>query len=348
MTWQENLRQLDVRLANGDISANEYRKTRDEILAEASSNSAKEPGPEPWASTPPAENGEQDADTTLVVKVDQTEDETQIVPADAIAATPAAAPPGPPPPVSQPGPPPPGPGPQPGPPDVMATPYRAAPPLQGHEVFAEAAPKRRGTFTRFLVPLVILAVVAAGVWWFVSMGDDENSGSTPPPSQSGEKALDSDAISGRLPELPGKASTNDSTMALDRARELKLFTPAYAKLLADNGASEIVYRGATRSGFGYLLVTSPIGSAADAAKLAGATRDHLGRAGFKDVAELSQDGPPVITRTDRSFRTLIAVYSSGNVWVQLNVSGAPDGDEGELRADFRKVLASLTEGLPAD
>jgi hypothetical protein len=106
MTWQESLRQLDVRLANGDISANEYRRTRDEILAEASSNSAADSKQDLWvpvqttdaatanateAATEAATDAatvdttanagadsQQDAgETTIVVKRNQVEEDTQ-------------------------------------------------------------------------------------------------------------------------------------------------------------------------------------------------------------------------------------------------------------------------------
>jgi hypothetical protein len=137
-------------------------------------------------------------------------------------------------------------------------------------------------------------------------------------------------------------------MSLERARELKLFTPPYATLLADNGSSEIAYRGAVKTGAGYLLVASPIPPANGADGVAVLAREHLQRAGFAPAEEVSPDDPPVIVRVDSAFRTFIAVYSSDDVWVQLNVSGRPDGDEQELRTEFQRVLGTVTERLPAD
>lgn len=243
MTWQENLRQLDMRLANGDISANEYRRTRDEILAEASSSSSLDSKQDIWVPVQPAENATKDTgkdtgkdtaesaeadagETTIVVKTGQVEEDTQIVSADAIAPAPAA------PVVLPPA--------QAGPvaPPVQQASYPAAP-IQGHEVFAEASAKKGGALTRFLVPLLILALVGAGVWWFFlrdSGGGDP--AATPPPTSTAaeEKAHDADAVAGLLPELPGKADADNGTLTLDRARELKLFTRNYATLLGDNGA----------------------------------------------------------------------------------------------------------------
>lgn len=363
MTWQENLRRLDARLAKGDIGAAEYRKARDEILAEASSGSQPPNRPshdDLWANAQAQADQEaaqeaaqqraeaaNAAETTLVVKVEPPEETTQVVTADQIHRPPPPAEP------SRPA----GAGHDPGPgtetvpavaPGVRPTPYRSAP-IQGQEVFAEAGNGRDSSWLRFLVPVVILALVGAGVWWFALRDDggDGPSAAQPPPSTT-EQATSTDRIDGLLPELPGRANANNGSMALDRARELKLFTPTYATLLADNGSSEVVYRGAVDSGAGYLLVASPIPPANGADGVAVLTSEHLQRAGFAPAAELSPDDPPVITRTDTAFRTFIAVYSSGDVWVQLNVSGSPRGDEEALRTEFQKVLAALTERLPAD
>jgi hypothetical protein len=78
MTWQEELRQLDSALAGGELSANEYRKRRDEILAAASSAQPPSPvigpptGPRP--AVPPEAESKPDApdsaEVTQVVNVD--------------------------------------------------------------------------------------------------------------------------------------------------------------------------------------------------------------------------------------------------------------------------------------
>jgi hypothetical protein len=88
MTWQEELRQLDSALAGGELSANEYRKRRDEILAAASSAQPPSPvigppaGPRP-AGEPDEANGEgetDNAEVTQIVNVDSGEaDQTQII-----------------------------------------------------------------------------------------------------------------------------------------------------------------------------------------------------------------------------------------------------------------------------
>jgi hypothetical protein len=376
MTWQESLRKLDNRLAKGEIGAAEYRKVRDEILAEASSGSqtparpvrGDQRGPTPPQAGPRPHPGDQEAanaaETTLVVKVDQPDEEaTQVVDVDQLrspqppaAPPPAGPPPGPSGPPSPPGPPGPsghggpddGAGGQPAGPGVRPTPYRTAP-IQGQEVFAEAGPERGGLLPKIVVAVLVLALVGAGVWWFAVREDGEADNATPPPETSTQQqAPGIDDIAALLPDLPGKANPDNGTMSLERARELKLFTPPYATLLADNGSSEIAYRGAVRTGAGYLLVASPIPPENGADGVAVLAREHLQRAGFGPAEEVDPDDPPVIVRVDSAFRTFIAVYSSGDVWVQLNVSGRPDGNEQELRTEFQRVLGTVTERLPAD
>lgn len=360
MNWQDSLRQLDSRLAKGEIGAAEYRKSRDEILAEASSGSPTlgrrtrdDLRAAAMESAAPDEHAT--AETTLVVAMDpsserghaeprplEEEEVTQVLTADQIT---------PPPPV-MPAPIPPVPAPPPGgalaPPGVRPTPYRAVP-IQGQEIFAEAGPKQSARFVRLLVPLLILALVGGGVWWFALRNDGEQTPASPPPvSTSPQHVVSTDEVADKLPELPGTANGHNGTMPLDRAFELNLFAQPYKTILADNGASEIVFRGATRPGFGYLLMASPIPPPNDADGVAVLGREDLEKSGFAPAKEVSPDDPPVITRVDASFRTFLAVYSSGGVWIQLNVSAPPTGDEQELRTEFQKILAALTEQLPAD
>ncbi|MCT2586584.1 SHOCT domain-containing protein [Actinophytocola sp. S1-96] len=353
MTWQESLRQLDARLARGEIGAAEYRKSRDEILAEASSGSVArqpedmwapaKPAAEPPAPAEPAEpaGDAASAETTLVVKVDSndtTDETTQVVDANTITPQPAQP--------AQPAPQ----GPPPGAPWAQQTAHRPAPPIQGQEVFAEAAPARGRLLVRVLVPIVVLALIGASVWWFVFREDGEPAPAAQPPATTSEQAprTTTDDIAARLPELPGNASQDNGTMTVQDALGLKLFTEPYTTLLVDNGAEDVVYRGSGADGIGYLLAASPIPPANGAEGVAVLTREHLQRAGFAPAEEVTAGDPPVISRTDAALRTFIAIYSSGDVWIQFNASAKPDADPEALRAAFQKVLAELTERLPAD
>lgn len=83
MTWQEELRQLDSALAGGELSANEYRKRRDEILAAASSAQAPSPILGPPTGPRPAIPA-QAADSPDAAEV------TQVVSLEPVAAEPEA------------------------------------------------------------------------------------------------------------------------------------------------------------------------------------------------------------------------------------------------------------------
>lgn len=356
MTWQEDLRQLDARLANGDIGAADYRKTRDEILAEASSgnqaNGTESPKEGLWTSTNPSAQDDKTTETpapgetTVVVRVDAPDEEkTQIVTADQLERpTRPVGPAGPPPqPPQQ------WPGPLPG------QQFQQRTPIHGQEVFAQSS-GGAGKWLRWVIPVVIVALVAAGLWWFVFRDDSTTpQAENPPPSSNSQTeepdlpAVPSiDEVAGSVPTLPGEAKANNGPMTTAEALQLQILNPALTTLLEDNGVSELVFQKATQNRMGYQVAAAPVERPGDAAQLTELMTTYLEEAGFAAAEPAESVGLPVITRTDQFFRTLVVTYSSGGVWVQLNVSGPPDGDEAALRAEFETVLTALTERLPAD
>jgi hypothetical protein len=229
-------------------------------------------------------------------------------------------------------------------------------PIVGPEVFSEIRPAGGGRrVVWFLVPLLIIALVAAGVWWFVLRDDDapttaqnqeQTTTTTAPKTTSAAAVPAADDVAEQVPQLPGQAKSESGTMTPDAAQQQALLTPAYAKLLADGGAKEIVYRKSAGGGYGYLLIAAPVAPAGHAPDLATATSDDLKNSGFAP-ARSGTGQPAVFTRTDKFFRTFVAMYAAGDVWVQLNVSAAPDGDENALRTEFDNVLQQVLEQLPA-
>jgi hypothetical protein len=351
MTWQDSLRQLDARLANGEIGAAEYRRTRDEILAEASSGtqavSFDAEATTQWVSTPPVVPPAAPPPAAPPQPAESDEETTQVVTADMVT-TPPPPPPMPPQQQQQFGPP----MPPPGLPPQMPRPA----PIVGPEVFSEVRPAGGGRrVVWFLVPLLVIALAAAGVWWFVLRDDDspataqdqQQTTTTTAPKTTSTAAVPAAAdVAEQVPRLPGQAKSESGTMTPDAAQQQKLLTPAYAKLLADGGAKEIVYRKSAGDGYGYLLIAAPVQPAGHAPNLATTTSDDLKSAGFAP-AQSGAGQPAVFTRTDTFFRTFVTMYAAGDVWVQLNVSAAPDGDENALRTEFDNVLGQVLEQLPA-
>ena len=354
MTWQEDLRQLDARLANGDIGAADYRRTRDEILAEASSgnqaNGTESPKDGLWTSANPSAQDEKTTETpapgetTVVVRVDAPDEEkTQIVTADQLEQpTRPVGPAGPPPP------------PQSWPAPIPGQFQQRPAPIQGQEVFASSGGS--GKWLRWVIPLVIVALVAAGLWWFVFRDDStQPQAENPPPSSTSQTeepeapAVPSiDDVAGSVPALPGEPKADNGPMTTAEALQLGLLNEAYATLLQDNGASELVYQKSTQDRLGYQVAAAPVEQPGDAAQLTELMTAYLEEAGFAAADPAESMGLPVITRTDQFFRTFVVTYASGGVWVQLNVSGPPDGDQAALRTEFETVLTALTERLPAD
>jgi hypothetical protein len=355
MTWQEDLRQLDARLANGDIGAADYRRTRDEILAEASSgnqaNGTESPKDGLWTSTNPSAQDEKTTETpapgetTVVVRVDAPEEEkTQIVTADQLEQPTRPVGPASPPPQ-------PWAGPAPG--QFQQRPA----PIQGQEVFANASSGGSGKWLRWVVPLVIVALIGAGVWWFVFRDDStQPQAENPPPSSNTSQteepeepaAPSIDELASTVPTLPGETKADSGPVTTAEALQLGLLNDAYATLLQDNGVSELVYQKSTQDRLGYQVAAAPVEEPGNAVALTELMTAYLQEAGFAAATPAESAGLPVITRTDQFFRTFVVTYASGGVWVQLNVSGPPDGDEAALRAEFETVLTGLTERLPAD
>ncbi|HEV7647573.1 MAG TPA: hypothetical protein VGP26_05370 [Actinophytocola sp.] len=110
MDWQDELRRLDKQLSEGEISAQEYRRMRDELLAEASapaqgrgslwSSARPDSPPPPFPAAPPApgtvpapdaDDTQIVADTTVTVDkaVVHAEDRTEVVDAQTVAGLPA-------------------------------------------------------------------------------------------------------------------------------------------------------------------------------------------------------------------------------------------------------------------
>ncbi|MEU4740013.1 SHOCT domain-containing protein [Actinosynnema sp. NPDC023658] len=94
MTWQDQLRQLDEALAAGRISAEDYRRQRDELLSKAQTSSAPQapqtgpssgPFPEPfkWSAQPPSTPQQPTSEATQFIRPATPPgeaDRTQVVP----------------------------------------------------------------------------------------------------------------------------------------------------------------------------------------------------------------------------------------------------------------------------
>jgi hypothetical protein len=352
MDWQDELRNLDTKLSDGTISPTEYRKLRDQVLAEASSGGPvhRPVGPQqhdeaeqqrvhiPASAAAEAPSGEMtqvvdvqtataDAENTVVVGAEEaTRPATRTVAQE--LAEPAFAPPPPPPP--------------------WETPHAApVPPVQGEDVFAVVHKKdrsgRRAALSSLAV-LVVLALIGAGVWWFVLRDDTQAAagGGSDSPGVSVPGPAPDD-VEAKLPELTGQQSPNNSTMSLDRAVQLKLFPQTEADAFKAAGATEVVYRAASQDGIGISVFVVPSTKPGAGSK---AMRDSTATLGFKD-AELGLPGKPATAQvSDKQARYVSAVYDSGQLSVQVLGTQLLAGDPKALSARMSSVLTGLIKTLP--
>lgn len=376
MTWQEELRQLDSALAGGELSANEYRKRRDEILAAASS--AQPPSPVLGAPSEPqpATDGQAPdaAEVTQVVSVD-TGDEaevtqiiadptknangtesTQVVMPVVDAQTPPALPQNT---QNQQGQPP-----QwatlppthqaqtnigtfpPVPPQVGGP---AVTPLDAQDLFTSNKPPRGGAKPWLIVVaiVVVLAIAGGAVWWFGfrDSGTDTATNETSQPSQPTESKPDPVDIT--KIELPGEAAANSGQMDIQRASELQVIAPAEATLLADAGAKQLTYSGYADNNYRYLLYAYQSDSPAAAKELSGKILDVQKQLGFTDTkVDGIPDGVTTTTVSNKDAAALRGVYTYGDITIQLSVLQIPVGDLAELHAQFQQAMTAVTDAAP--
>ncbi len=352
MNWQDELRELDSALAGGELSANEYRKRRDEILAAASSPQPRAPlagepaGPRPAAGTDDGSDGE-------VTQVVGTADTTQVITSEQRSQTLTETPPAPP------AGPPAGPAPSwtthrpeprrpgsafPEPPAPVAPPAGAINPLEAQDLFATARPPRGSGRASpalvVIVAVVVLAVVGGAVWYIGFSGEE--------PADTADRQAAAPAhvdIAGIA--LPGTQVRNTGDMDVAEARRLQVLSEAESTLLEKASITRVGYTGTADGDYRYLLYSYP---AADPDAAAAAT-DHVDdiqqQIGLRpgDAGD-APDGVRVSTITNDRAAALRALYTSGDATIQLCVLQVPTGDAGQLRQRFDKALDIVAEAAP--
>jgi hypothetical protein len=371
MTWQEELRQLDSALAGGELSANEYRKRRDEILAAASSAQAPSPVLGPPAEPRPAGEGEaQDAaEVTQVVSVDAGDEAevTQII-ADptknGVESTQVVTPVGDGPtapalPQNQQG----------QPPQWATLPPThqaqtnvgtfppvpqvngpAVTPLDAQDLFTSNKPPRGGAKPWLIVVaiVVVLAIAGGAVWWFGFRDSGGADTATDQTSQSSEPTGSTpEPVDITKIELPGEAAANSGQMDIQRASELQVIAPAEATLLADAGAKQLTYSGFADDHYRYLLYAYQSDSPKAAKELSGKILDVQKQLGFTDTeVDGVPDGVTLTTVSNKEAAAVRGVYTYGDVTIQLSVLQIPVGDLAELHAQFQQAMTAVTDAAP--
>lgn len=371
MDWQDQLRRLDKQLSEGAISAQDYRRLRDELLAEASAP-AQSKG-YLWSSARPDDRpapAPEDADDTQVVEVSpngavhtekdtprqtppepaEDPDTTATVSAETVAAADQRPPTFPPRPPQLPVAPPPMTGLQP------QAPWSGQ--VIGEEVFANAKPPSRGPRVALvvLVLLVVLGGAGGAVWYFAIRSEEppaaqqsDNRPSDTERSNEAEPTPDPNRppaeVANALTPLPGTPDPNSGTISAQRADALKLVHPDEVTLAAEHGVTDVIFRGSTNGSVGHALLVLATPYEAAATELTDAEQDFLRDSGFAAGEELS-NGLPVLERSDDTGTVYRVVYTSGRYTVRLGVAQR-DGNPAALREQLETAATAVAEVLPA-
>lgn len=260
------------------------------------------------------------------------------------------------------------------PPRPSDTPPPAAPPLPkpapytghqvlGEEIFADAGPhsNARRAATMLLSIVAVLAVVGAGVWYFVFRNDDPSAAqqpNTPPVTTAQSEAPPASeqppsAKPGNVPPnlgdvigpLPGTADKNSGTISAARAGQLKLVSPDEVKAAQDAGVVEVIFRGSTKGTIGNALLVFTTPDAGAAADLTDAERKNLRDAGFGNGKEL-RNGLPVLVRSTDAGTVYRVVYSTGKYTVRFGVAQL-DANPDELRQELEAMADTILAVLPS-
>lgn len=354
MSWQDELRRLDVELAEGRLSHDRHRKLRDELLAGASGGGSASPvasplrrpaeaRPQEWQSANPGHealtNGRR---TTAPSPADQRVTETIAYPNPFDQPTIVHA-------AVQPIPP-------------LAAPRHAAPPPPPVDEDFKPVPlkrNRRKPVWAFLAVgvLLVLALLVGGVWWFDSSKTDESAAqpapaplpavstsSVPAPSSAApSSAAKEPTLEDKLPVLPGTPDKDNSIMPVAKGAELGHYSKEAAEFFGTKGVNEVVFRGSADGSNGYLILVIPANNPADAAAIVKYLHDNSLSGGLKEqkVGAMS-----ALTGKNANGQMSGTEYVSGNLAVTAWVSQNLGGSTATLNQRLTKTVAELQKTLP--
>lgn len=347
MSWQEELRRLDVELANGKISLHEHRKQREELLAAASGRLTPSPVAAPLAtvesvnpvyqpeppSAPSASAALLASDRPTTAPSPADERPTERMPYPRITEAPTI--------VTM------AVGPLPG----LTPPPGRAPGVPPLPTVAVRKPRRKPTWLFVTLGVALVLAMIIGATYFLNAR--EGTTTTATSSSSAPVAVaPGDALGmaeAKVPTLPGAANPNNATMPIDKAVELQVITQAAGDLMKTSGATQLIFRGSNdpaNSPNGDLLLVVPASSTAAAAQLATGLREEMTNNGFT-MSPLGQaESDLAFTGSSPGGRVMALWYTSGTLAIGLGVSEPLTGDPTRLRTRLEEVRTQVTSALP--
>ncbi|GAB2828136.1 flagellar basal body-associated FliL family protein [Lentzea nigeriaca] len=365
MTWQEELQKLDLELASGRISADDYRRRRDEVLAGSASAPAPQQQQGPfappfrWQATPP-QQGQQppNPDATQVVGTGQAPapDATQVVntqqKGDADRTQFVR-------PVT-------GPNPQQGG-WQSQQPISAPPPwttgdggfgpvgepspgwiAQGPEAFDDAGERSgKGKIFAIIGVILVLALIGGGIWWFTSRPSSGGGGETSAQTTSQtptSKPKPKDDL--EIADLPGTQEDQSGIKTFDDVVAQKLLTDEENAAYTTAGATKVrVGVSKLPNGDVVQVITaqaSDAAAAATAVEALTALQVKFGMKPYSGVSPASVSTHQVDVAGDKK-GSVRAHYVHKNTIVRVQVAGK---DQAAISKDFDTVLAAQLSALP--
>jgi hypothetical protein len=315
MAWQDELNSLDEALSAGRIPAEEYRRRRDELLAAASSNPVgmRRVHRQQPSSIANAFNAEAKQEDEVTQQVE--------VPETAWEAKP--------------------PNNHTGPPALPPRDFVQVAPKQGAEVFglAVSGPSGKRRWPRFVVAIVVLALIAGVTWWFAFR--DKSSPAAAPPSGAQQISVDI------LPNPTDVPLSYSGTLTVDQLQIYNMAQPEEAAFLVEAGTDKIFYRGVTANNLIYHTYVYQAKDDVASRTLMAKIVDRNKRIGMTNV---TVDGAPGKVTAQQVFSATTGVYDatyvSGRDTIHLIVQQGAPHDEQKLAGALKRTIDAVTRVIP--
>lgn len=210
-------------------------------------------------------------------------------------------------------------------------------PGQAQAIFSTAQATSRKPWLAALGALLVLVLVAAGIWLWSFSGADPVAGpttTTQAPSRFTEL------------RLPGQADIRSGDMRLQQARQENLITAEEAALLIGLGVNKVTYVGSADKPYQFLAFSYPSADPGAQTEQIRSMQRDLGYTAV-DVPDLP-DGLEAVRWSNTRASQLRLTYTSTSATVQLIVLQVPLGDQDELMGRARDAVTAATAVAPPE
>jgi hypothetical protein len=221
-------------------------------------------------------------------------------------------------------------------------------PKQGAEVFGlsvGSGPRTPNKWPRFVAAIAVLALVAAGVWWFAFR---DTSGTSNSPAVPGEQQARPAPLGvGSLPNPVDVPLTYSGTLTVDQMQIYNLTTPEEAALLVAAGTDEVYYRGATAGNLQYHIYAYRTKDAQAAQDLLGKITERNTRIGMADMTIPGISAKVKAQQVSSATNTVgDAAYVSDRATVRIVIGQGLPLEDGKLASAMRRSVDAVMRSVP--